>query len=75
MLSKQGYQSICCNIAEATLLVVVLLKQYYTPYDVANSNCSGLEMIESILLYQRIAKATPFCWNITEARLFCIMLF
>ena len=46
MLSKQGY--ICCNIAEATLLVVVLLKQYYSSYNVADSKCSGLKIIESM---------------------------
>ena len=71
MLLKQGY--ICCNIAEPNLLVVVLLKQYYSSYNVADSKCSGLKIIESMLLYQRIAKATPFYWNVTEARLFCIM--
>ena len=58
MLSKQGY--ICCNFPEATLLVVVLLKQYYSSYNVADSKCSDLKIIESMLLYQRIAKATPF---------------
>ena len=46
MLSKQGY--ICCNIAEATLLVVVLLKQYNCSYNVADSKCSGLKIIESM---------------------------
>ena len=47
MLSKQGY--ICFNIAEATLLVVALLKQYYSPYSVANSSCSGFKIIGSML--------------------------
>ena len=41
MLSKQGY--ICCDIAEATLLVVVLLKQYYFSFNVADSKCSGFK--------------------------------
>ena len=73
MLSRQGY--ICCNIAEAMLIVVGLLKQYYSSYNVADSKCYGFKIIESMFLYQTIAKATPSCWNITEARLFCIMLF
>ena len=51
----------------------MLLEQYYSSYNVADSKCSGLKIIESMLLYQRIAKATPFYWNVTEARLFCIM--
>ena len=66
MLSKQGY--ISCNIAEATPLALVLLKQYYSSYKVADSKCSGLKIIESMLLYQRIAKATPFYWNVTESK-------
>ena len=48
MLLKQGY--ICCNIAEPNLLVVVLLKQYYSSYNVADSRCSGLKIIGSMLL-------------------------
>ena len=47
MLSNQGY--ICRNIAEATLVVAVLLKQYYSFYNVANPSCSGLKIIESML--------------------------
>ena len=47
MLSKQGY--IYCNIAEATLLVVVLLKQYYSSYNVADSSYSGLKILRSML--------------------------
>ena len=43
MLSKQGY--ICGNIAEVTLLVVVLLKQYYSSYNLADSKCSSLKII------------------------------
>ena len=48
MLSKQGYT--CCNIAEATLLVAVLLKQYYSSYNVANSRWHSLKIIGSMLL-------------------------
>ena len=69
---SQGY--ICCNIAKVTLLVAVLLKQYYYSHNIDNSRCSGLKIIKSILFVSEIVKATPFCWNITEARLFCIML-
>ena len=47
MLSKQGY--IYCNIVEATLLVVVLLKQYYSSYNVADSSYSGLKILRSML--------------------------
>ena len=47
MLSKQGH--ICCNIAEVMLIVVVLLKQYYSSYNIANSRCSGLKVIGSML--------------------------
>ena len=47
MLSKQSY--ICRNIAEAALLVVLLLKQYYSSYNVADSRCSGLKIIGSML--------------------------
>ena len=47
MLSKQGY--ICCSIAKVTLLVVVLLRQYYSSYNIANSRCSGLKTIGSTL--------------------------
>ena len=47
ILSKQSY--ICCNIAEAALLVVVLLKQYYSSYNVADSRFSGLKIIVSML--------------------------
>ena len=44
--TKQGYS--CCNIAEATLLVLVL-KQYYSSHNVTDSTCSGLKMIGSML--------------------------
>ena len=47
MLSKQSF--ICCNIAEVTLLVVVLLKQYYSSYNVIDSRCSSLKIIWSML--------------------------
>ena len=43
MVSKQGY--ICCSIAKVTPLVVVLLRQYYSSYNIANSRCSGLKTI------------------------------
>ena len=47
MLSKQGY--ICCSIAKVTLLVVVLLRQYYSSYNIANSRRSGLKTIENCI--------------------------
>ena len=47
MLLKQGY--ICCHIAEPNLLVVVLLKQYYSSYNVADSSYSGLKILRSML--------------------------
>ena len=44
------YQSrVCCSIAKVTLLVAVLLRQYYSSYSIANSRCSGLKAIGSIL--------------------------
>ena len=40
----------CCNITEATLFVVMLLKQYYSSYGVLGSNCYGLKIIGLVLL-------------------------
>ena len=47
MLSKKSY--IWCNIGKATLLVVVLLKHFYSSYNVADSKCYGLKIIGSML--------------------------
>ena len=56
MLSKHSY--ICCsNIAEATLFVVVLLKQYYSYDSVADSSCSGLKIIGSMLFASENCKS------------------
>ena len=46
-VNKAGY--IFCNIAEATLLDVVLLKHYYSSYNGADSLCSDFKIIESMV--------------------------
>ena len=56
MLSKQGY--IRCSIAKVTLLVVVLLKQYYSSYNIAKSRCSGLKTIGSMLFVSENCKSS-----------------
>ena len=62
MLSKKSY--IWCNIGKATLLVVVLLKHFYSSDNIADSKCYGLKKYDQCYLYQRTAKATPVCWVI-----------
>ena len=44
MLSKESY--VCCNAAEATLLVVVLLKQYFSSVKTKTNPNSGVEHAE-----------------------------
>ena len=58
MLSKQGY--ICHNIAGAMLLFVVLLKQCYSSYNNADSRCTHLKIIGSILFVTELPKQHHF---------------
>ena len=80
ILSKQSY--ICCNIAEA--MPLVLLKQYYSFYNIADSRCSSTKIIGSMLFVsencQSNAVLLEYHWskvilyNVVPAILFSMIL-